>query len=45
MHNVTGFIVTLLQHMELALGKIIKGQRDKLNSGIIYTNSYVLRYM
>ena len=32
-----------LQHIEAALGKAIKGQLDKMDSGIIYTDSYVSR--
>ena len=32
-----------LQYIEAALGKAIKGQLDKMDSGIIYTDSYVSR--
>ena len=35
----------LSQHIEAALGKTIKGQLDKMDSGIIYTDSYVSRYI
>ena len=33
-----------LQHIEAALGKTIKGQLDKMDSGVIYTDSYVSRW-
>ena len=36
--------IILFQHIEAALGKTIKGQLDKTDSGIIYTDSYVSRY-
>jgi len=36
--------VYLMQHIEASLGSTIKGQLDKTDSGVIYTESYVARY-
>ena len=35
----------LLQHIEASLGSKIKGLLDKTDSGVLYTDSYVARYV
>ena len=38
------FCVSHAQHIEASLGSKIKGQLDKTDSGVIFTDSYVARY-
>ena len=33
------------QHIEASLGSKIRGQLDKTDSGVIFTDSYVARYL
>ena len=38
------FCLSHVQHIEASLGSKIKGQLDKTDSGVIFTDSYVARY-